>query len=283
MLVIAAVYTPQAASTVALIVPQRERPSAIAFVFLGWSLAVAGGLPLVTLLATQFGWRATYGTFAAISALIAILLLVVLPKGLKGHPLSLQSFGDIARNPAIMAMLLLTLLHTSGQFTIFIYLAPLLEKLTGAGAAVAGSYFAMLGVAGFVGNVIATSIVTRLGSVRTLAVCLGAILAGMIFWSVGAGWLPAMGAGVVIWGLGFAASNSMQQARLVTAAPALAGASVALNTSLLYIGQAVGSGVGGLLYANDMYRAVGYVATAFVVAAWVVLALTWERKAPSGL
>ena len=47
MLAIGAVYTPQAATTVALIVPDRDQPSAIAFVFLGWSLAIAGGLPLV--------------------------------------------------------------------------------------------------------------------------------------------------------------------------------------------------------------------------------------------
>lgn len=278
MLVVAAVYTPQAASTVALIVPERDRPSAISFVFLGWSIAIAGGLPLVTLLSAYFGWRMTYGIFAAISALIALLLIVVLPKGLQGHPLSLQSFRNIARNPVIMAMLLLTLLQMSGQFTIFIYLAPLLEKLTGAGAAVAGSYFAMLGVAGFVGNVIATNIVTSLGTLRTLALFLSAMLTGVTLWSLGAGSLPVMGAGVVVWGLGFAASNSMQQARLVVAAPALASASVALNTSVLYVGQAVGSGVGGLLYAHGLFQAVGYVAIAFLIAAWLVLGLTWRQK-----
>jgi predicted MFS family arabinose efflux permease len=53
MLAIGALYTPQAATTVALIVPDRERPSAIAFVFLGWSIAIAGGLPLVTFVASR--------------------------------------------------------------------------------------------------------------------------------------------------------------------------------------------------------------------------------------
>jgi predicted MFS family arabinose efflux permease len=57
MLAIAAIYTPQAAATVGLIVAEKERPSAIAFVFLGWSLAIAAGLPLITWLATTIGWR----------------------------------------------------------------------------------------------------------------------------------------------------------------------------------------------------------------------------------
>ena len=43
MLAFAAIYTPQAASTIALIVPERDRAKAISFVFLGWSLALAIG------------------------------------------------------------------------------------------------------------------------------------------------------------------------------------------------------------------------------------------------
>src|SRR5437870_593094 len=54
MLAVAAIFTPQAASTIALIVTEKERPSAISFVFLGWSLSVAIGLPLVTFSADHF-------------------------------------------------------------------------------------------------------------------------------------------------------------------------------------------------------------------------------------
>jgi MFS transporter, DHA1 family, inner membrane transport protein len=140
MLAIGAIYTPQAAATIALIAPDRERPSAIAFVFLGWSVAIAGGLPLVTLIATHFSWQAVYGTLAAVAAIVAVLLFAALPKGLQGHPLSPQSFVTIAHSKRIMLILLVTLLQTSGQFTVFIYLAPLLHALTGAGPAVAGAF-----------------------------------------------------------------------------------------------------------------------------------------------
>jgi len=79
---------------------------------------------------------------------------------------------------------------------------------------------------------------------------------------------------VAIWGLGFASTNSMQQVRLVGAAPALASASVSLNTSVLYVGQAVGSAVGGLLYARDLVHAAGYVAAVFVALALTMVILT---------
>jgi MFS transporter, DHA1 family, inner membrane transport protein len=282
MLAIAAVYTPQAAATVALIVPDRERPSAIAFVFLGWSIAIAGGLPLVTFVATHFGWQAVYAALAAFSTIIAALLFAALPSGLKGRPLSPNSFVAIARNKRIMLSLLVTLLQTSGQFTVFIYLAPLLKALAGAGAAVAGGFFAFYGVVGLIGNVVASGIVTALGTQKTLALFLGSMLIGLGLWSVGAGWLPVMGAGIFFWGFGFSAVNSMQQARLVAAAPDLASASVALNTSLLYTGQAIGSGIGGLLYAHEYFHLIGFIGVAFVTSACAVLVAFWEPGSSKG-
>ena len=279
MLVFAALYTPQAAATVALIAPERERPRAIAFVFLGWSLAIAGGLPLVTLLATHLGWRETFGVLALIAAVGALLQFLALPPGVQGHPLSLASFGTIARSRRIVLILLLTMLQTSGQFSVFVYLAPLLSRLAGAGPGVVGAFFALYGVAGLTGNTVATALVNSLGTQRTLALFMGSTFIGLILWSLGAGILVVMGAGMMLWGFGFAAINSMQQARLAAAAPDLASVSIALNTSVLYVGQAVGSGIGGLLFEAGHLHAMGFAGVAFLASTWIPLILTWESKA----
>ncbi|WP_420807634.1 MFS transporter, partial [Bradyrhizobium valentinum] len=58
MLAVGALYTPQAAGTAALIVPEQKRGSTIAYIFLGWSLAAAVGLPLITFIASRYGWGA---------------------------------------------------------------------------------------------------------------------------------------------------------------------------------------------------------------------------------
>jgi MFS transporter, DHA1 family, inner membrane transport protein len=52
----------------------------------------------------------------------------------------------------------------------------------------------------------------------------------------------------------------MQQARLVAVKPDLSSASVSLNTSSIYVGQAIGSGIGGFLLAHDLPQAMGYTA-----------------------
>src|SRR5260370_12048035 len=87
-----------------------------------------------------------------------------------------------------------------------------------------------------------------------------------------------MAASVAVWGLGLASTNSMQQVRLVGAAPALASASVSLNTSVLYVGQAVGSAVGGLLYARDLVHAAGYVAAWFCALSLAIVILSRPER-----
>jgi predicted MFS family arabinose efflux permease len=278
MLAVAAIYTPQAASTVAMIVPAGERSSAIAFTFLGWSLAIAGGLPLITFIAAYAGWRAAFAASAVAAFVPCVLLAFSLPGGLRGPPLSLASFRVIARHRKILLLLLITILQTSGQFTVFIYLAPLLQRLTGVGHEVVGLFFAAYGVAGFAGNVIATRIVSLLGGWVTSVVFLGCTFTGMLLWALGAGFLPVMGIGVVLWGLGFAATNSMQQARLVAAAPDLSSASVALNTSALYTGQAIGSALGGILFSHDIVHGIGFVGVAFVGLGIAVWSVTRDRE-----
>jgi predicted MFS family arabinose efflux permease len=273
----AAVFTPQAASTIALLVPEKDRSGSIAFVFLGWSLAVAGGLPLITFVSGYIGWRGAFAA-ASLAALIPLILLVfALPRALYGPPLSLHSFNVLAHNRKILLLLLITILSISGQLIVFVYLAPLLQKLTGASHEVTGLMFALFGVTAFIGNIAATRVVGKLGAWATAGAFLGCTFAGLLVWSFGAGILPAMSVGIALIGLGFAATNSMQQARLVQAAPALSSASVALNTSGVYVGQAIGSGVGGVMFGLGLLHGIGFVGLAFVAAGIAVWSVTRDR------
>jgi predicted MFS family arabinose efflux permease len=59
----------------------------------------------------------------------------------------------------------------------------------------------------------------------------------------------------------------MQQARLGAAAPGLAPALMALNTSAIYLGQAAGASSGGWLIAHHDYGLLSWVGLAWVGAA----------------
>jgi predicted MFS family arabinose efflux permease len=74
-------------------VPAERRGSTIAYIFLGWSLAAAVGLPLITFIASRYGWQAAYGGIGALGCVSFLLLLVRLPGGLKGTPVGLEDLG----------------------------------------------------------------------------------------------------------------------------------------------------------------------------------------------
>ncbi len=221
MLGIGALYTPQAAGTGAMIVPVEKRGSTIAYIFLGWSVAAAVGLPLITFIASRYGWREAYGGIGALGCLSCVFLAWRLPGGLIGAPVDLKTWTSLGRNPMIALLLLITTLQMSGQFVVFTFMGPLLSKLTQAGPDAIGLVFAFYGVFGFIGIVVATRIVNSWGAYKTSLLFTSLLLAGVTGWALSAGIYSLMAGSVAIWGLGFASTNSMQQVRLVAAAPAL--------------------------------------------------------------
>lgn len=281
MLAVGALYTPQAAGTAALIMPPEKRGSTIAYIFLGWSLAAAIGLPLITFVASRYGWRAVYGGIGMLGAFSFLLLAWRLPRGLVGAPVDLKTWTDVARNRMIVLLLSITTLQMAGQFVVFTFMGPLLTKLTNASPDAVGLVFALYGVFGFIGIAIATRIVDSWGPYKTSVLFTVLMLTGISGWALSAGIYPLMACSVALWGLGFASTNSMQQVRLIGAAPALGTASVSLNTSVLYIGQAVGSAIGGVLYSRDLLYGSGYVSMGFVTLALVVVILTRPRPVAS--
>ena len=127
-----------------------------------------------------------------------------------------------------------------------------------------------MGIVGFVGNVLATTIVNRLGTFRTSIIFFSAVMLGAVIWALGAGSVVALGTGCALLGLSFG-FNSMQQARLVAAAPTLASATVALNTSASYVGQALGSAIGAELFVRGHLLMMGYTTVVFMLVAMVAL------------
>jgi len=277
MLAVAALFTPQAAGTASLIAPLEKRGGTVAYVFLGWSVAAAIGLPVITYISSHLGWRFAHGGMALAAFVSCLLVAWRLPGGLLGAPVKLSTWGELSGNPLVLTLLLITTCQMAGQFVIFTFIGPLLTRLLDASPTTISLIFMLWGIAGFVGNFVATQIVDKWGAWRTSLFFTLSLLVGVAGWAAGSGVLPAVLAAVVFWGFGFAAANSMQQVRLVAAAPAHAGASVSLNTSVLYVGQGLGSAIGGALFVRDAFAAIDLVAVAFIAATIILIMLTRPR------
>ncbi len=245
-MVSAAVFTPQAAACIGLLVPEHQRGRGITFVFLGWSVASVLGTPLGAWIGGTFGWRWTMALMAALSLIAAIWLQARMPRGIVPAPLSVNAWRQALLSSTLMLTLSITVVSAAGQFALLSYLAPYVAHRFGLGAAALSSLLLVYGLCGFAGNAAVSRWIDQLGPSRAMAWALSSIALGMGLVGLTTTFVTMVLA-IVPWGLGVFASNSSQQARLVALAPTLAPASIALNTSAMYAGQAMGAGGGGWL------------------------------------
>lgn len=277
--VAAAIFTPQAAATVGALLPPEKRSAAITMIFIGWSLATVGGMPLGGFIAHTFGWRAAFGIVAVLSAFAFIAVALTLQKGVRIPSLSTASWTRVAKSPALMLVLLVTVLNGTGQLAFFTYLMPFLEASLNAGATISMLVLAWYGGFATLGNIIATRAIGRVGAARAAHISLLVMAGGLSVWGAGAGTLAIVLTGATLWGLGTFATNSIQQARLAGLAPEVTSASIALNTSAIYLGQALGSGLGGAMINGGWLPELPWIASALLVvgAATSIAAARWER------
>jgi MFS transporter, DHA1 family, inner membrane transport protein len=270
MIVGAAIFTPQAAATAGLLVPLEKRASAIAFIFIGWSSATVIGIPLGAYFSSLLGWRLVYFVMGVICLLAALLVWRTLRGGLFVTPLDRQAWKRALGNPVILSVLLVTLLSMAGQFTALSYFAPIIVGAFNGGVEQVALTFAVAGITNVIGNTIASRIVMRFGADAVIAAAIACLVLGLGFFAASFGYLIPALVGIGIFGLGSFSSNSLQQSRLVALAPTLAAATVALNTSVVYLGQAVGAYVGGILVDGSISSSIAWTACGFTSAALVL-------------
>jgi MFS transporter, DHA1 family, inner membrane transport protein len=277
----AAIFTPQAAATLGVLLPREKRPGAIAFIFIGWSVATVIGVPLGNLLADKFGWQMVFALMALACVPGIIAVWRCLGPGIHTPHLTLASWRAALTNPLILLVLSVTLLSFIGQFVIFSYMAPLLAKGFGASAFVISGAFAIGGAAGVIGNMVAARVVHRFGVDYVIAVGLAFIAIGLLLFGIGFGSLVFAFVALTFHGAGNFVSNSLQQSRLAQIAPPLAAATIALNTSAVYLGQAVGTGIGGTIIDRSVSATSAFVGLGFsclALLASLAIQRLWLRK-----
>ncbi len=266
-----AIFTPQAAACVGLLVPPHQRGRAITFVFLGWSVASVLGMPLGAWIGGTLGWRGAFAFVALLGLVSAVWLWRTLPDGIKPPALSRAAWGQTLRSKPLMLCVAVTLLQSAGQFVLFAYFAPYYKAQLHTTPLQLSLLFAWFGAFGLIGNILMSRRIDRIGAAHAVMWSMGSIALSLLLWPLGSSVVLAALI-CVPWGLGCFAANSAQQARLLGIAPALASGSIALNSSAMYAGQALGAGSGGWLIAQGQMASLHWFG---LVGLLVAMALSW--------
>jgi predicted MFS family arabinose efflux permease len=266
----AALFTSQAAATASLLVPAQQRGKAIGLVFLGWSISAVIGMPVGAYLGAHLGWRPTMAIVGALSALFAAWVWTQIPGRLYVAKMDRVAWKSLFSNPALLLAISVTAIQAAGMFTVTTYLALMLKDFIGATPPMISLVFAAFGLTGVVGNIIGSRVMDRVGTARVGMISMACMALAMALWPFTRGSLPITLALALLFGAGGFAVNSSQQARLIDLAPQLASASIALNSSAIYLGQAFGALAGGALVATRGTAELSLVGSALMVVAMAV-------------
>jgi predicted MFS family arabinose efflux permease len=267
-----AIFTPQAAACVGLLVPDAQRGRAVTFVFVGWSVASVLGMPLAAYVGGTLGWRAAFVMVAILSIASGAWVWRTMPDGVKPAALSLAAWRETLRSRALMLCIAVTVLYSAGQFVLFSYFAPYYKHKLAITPGELSLLFMWFGAFGLIGNVLMSRHIDRLGADRAVMIGIALMAASLLVWPLGTSLVLAALISIP-WALGCFSSNSAQQARLMGIAPALAAGSMALNSSAMYAGQAIGAGAGGWLILHSGYETLHWAGFAALVLAMGASAL----------
>lgn len=249
----AAVFTPQAAAAMGFMSTPAHRGRAITFVFMGWSVASVAGMPMAAWLGEHYGWRVAMGIVAAGGFLSAWGIHHTMPSGIRPPAISTRSWKKVFSSPLLMGLVAITALQSCGQFTILAYAAPYYKEGFGASTEQISLLFAWFGALALSGNLILNHIIDKVGAPRAVTITLAMMSVSLLVWPLATS-VTTLAAVLVPWALGGFATNSGQQARLGGISPRMAPALLSLNTSAIYLGQALGAMGGGWLIARSGYQ-----------------------------
>lgn len=228
------------------LVPQR-RATAIAVMFGGLTAANVLGVPFGTFVGQELGWRATFWIISAVGVLAVVGIAALVPRR-PAPPRPEGSQLAVLLRPQVLVSTLMTALVFGGLFGAFIYVEPLVTRVTGYSDAAVPWLLVLFGVGLFAGNVVggraADADLTR--TLRVLAVALPLML--VAYGLLAPFQVPVAVLLLLLGFVGFAATPPLQVRvmRYAGDAPTLASAA---NIAAFNVGNAVGSALGGATIA----------------------------------
>jgi predicted MFS family arabinose efflux permease len=275
----AGIFMPAANAVAAMIVPPEKRGRAISIVIGGLSVSLAFGVPIGSLIGAFAHWRVSFVLIAAVGALGTIGLMLGLPRKLPGGTATLAERINVARRPAVLLALCVTLLWSSGIFAFYTFVAPCLTKAIGLEAALVPLVLFVFGVAGWIGTLVGGWLTDRNGPVRTLGLALLTLASVYIVFGLAARIAPSAAAtaivslAFVVGGIAGWTFHPSQTSRLVQLAPDSAIVALSLNQSALYFGSAAGAALGAFTVSHATVFELPWVSALAQLAAASVLAL----------
>lgn len=228
----------------ASVVAPERRAGAVAAMFMGLTLANVAGVPLAPWIGETLGWRAAFWGIALWGIVTMAALRLALPDVEAEAGGSLAAELSVLKRRDVLLALALTVIASSAMFTVFTYIAPILEQATGAGVGFVTAMLVVFGLGLTLGNWLGGVFADRSIDL-TLIVTLSALTGLLALFSLAMAWPLPAAVTIFAWGVATFALVPPLQMRVMSAAAEAPSLASAMNIGAFNFGNAIGAAVGG--------------------------------------
>lgn len=252
------------------VVPKDKQASAVATMFMGLTIANIGGVPFATWVGQNIGWRLSFAAIAILGIITMFSLWKALPEGTVGQRPNVKAELQVLTRKPVLLALLTTVLSSGAMFTLYTYIAPMLQNITHASPMFITAMLVLIGIGFSIGNHLGGKFADR-SLTKTLTGFLILILVMMLIFPILAQTQIGAAIALVIWGTATFAVVPPLQMRVMSVAHEASGLASSVNIGAFNLGNALGAAAGGAVLSLGMSYAAVSMVGAFLAALGLVL------------
>jgi predicted MFS family arabinose efflux permease len=257
----AGVMWPMIAAYGMRLVDEDQHGKAIAVIMAGNTLGISIGMPIMTYIGENYGWRTEFIGLGVIIIAIAVLVFFVLPSKSGEKLTSSTSPFALLKVPAVLIVLLLTLLGVVGHYGVYVYITSLVEAIDLYGG-IQGALL-LFGVGSIVSVLLAIKYTDDHLRLLTTAMFVLLIVA-MVMLLLFGGTTGVAHFGFFLWGLAFGPLVTLLQAAVSRQVDRAKDIATSVQSSVFNLSIMVATSVAGILLAS--YSPVSLLYLAIVLA-----------------
>ena len=243
----AGVMWPMIAAYGTRLAPPHMHGKAITVIMSGNTLGISVGLPAMTTIGLNFGWRTEFMVLGLFVVLIAVLSHFFLPAA-EGEKLT-KSNSPLAvlKMPSMLIILLLTFLGVAGHYGIYTYIALLVDLLDFLGGI--GIAMLIFGIGSVISVVVSAKYIDAyLRPLIVSMLALGAVSMAMLLMFRGTPVVSHLA--FFLWGLAFGPLVTMFQTAVTRQVDEARDVATSVQSSVFNFSIMIATGLGGLLLAD---------------------------------
>ncbi|MBL1214231.1 MAG: MFS transporter [Ignavibacteriae bacterium] len=263
----AGVMWPMIAAYGMRLVNEEHHGKAIAVIMAGNTLGISVGMPIMTVIGNDYGWRTEFIALGGVIVVIALIGLFALPST-PGEKLT-KSTSPFAlfKIPEVLVVLLLTLLGVSAHYGVYVFITSLVDEIQLAGGTEGA--LILFGAGSLISVLLAIKYTDKYLRLLTV-VMFGLLIASMIIFLIFGGIIGIAHFAFFLWGLSFGPLVTLLQAAVSKQVETAKDVATSIQSSTFNLSIMIAASIAGLLLGVYSAMSLTYFAIALAIPGMII-------------